>query len=84
MARSDDFRLPPILLVFYTPEFKETDYTLELAGPFELTTPIDAFQKQAGVKGCVVVLQASLVPADVFYGIPEPESPGESDEQPQP
>ena len=84
MPRNDDFALPPILMSKWTPGFGAVDYTVELAGPYEITNPLQAIQQEAGAKGCVVVVNIGLIPADEYYGKPVQEGDPSNDSEPQP
>jgi len=81
--RFEEYHLSPIVLTVFKEEFKEPDYTLQLNGAFDLTTPVSALQQEAGVKGCVLVMQVALVPAERFYEDEdiEDEDKGVDDEQ---
>lgn len=69
----------PIVFVKFTPEFQAADYTLIMGGPFELTNPLQALQAEAGAKGCVVVVNVALVPADAFRSTDDDERETDND-----
>lgn len=72
----------PLIYQKWTAEFKEIDFAVSLNGPFDLTTPVQALQQEAGAKGMGVIIQASIVPLDWIYGLPPEESEKKSDDQP--
>lgn len=44
------------------------DYGLTLSGPYDLTNHLATWQKEAGVKGCTLVVTVQLMPQEEFYG----------------
>lgn len=74
----------PIIFQKWTPRFEALDYATSLNGPFEITTPLQAIQQEAGAKGCIVIVQISIIPAEDFYGKPEPQPEGVNPNEPQP
>lgn len=68
MPRNDDsLSLAQIQYERWTHEFKELDYALVMAGPYDITTHLTALLAEAGVKGCWVVVMAALVPFEKLY-----------------
>ena len=77
----DDFDTAPMVLLVYTQEFGEINYTLPIQGPYDVTTPLTAIQLEAQSKGCAVMIQIALIPLEQFWGEQEDESEGETEDE---
>lgn len=49
-------------------ESNQTDFSLILASPFELTGPVATFQQEAQAKGMAVIVTVGFMNLDQFYG----------------
>ncbi len=67
MARDTAYTLPPMMLSRFTNEFAEIDYSVPIDNAFDVANYLQTWQKEAGVKGMVVVIQVALVPTEKFY-----------------
>jgi len=81
LTRQQDEVLPSIFLQRLKDGTEETDYMVTLFGAYEAANYIDVWSKEAGVKGCVLLLSAMLIPSEEWYGgnDQEPEKETESD-----
>jgi len=70
----------PLLFQRWKDGFEAVDWTAMLGGPYELTNPIQTMMMEAGQKGMVVIVQASLVPYEEIF---PPEEEREELEEPE-
>ena len=74
-----DDQMVPILFCRYSDEFEELAWSSMLAGPFEVTNPLQSMMMEAGAKGMSVVINVSLVPTDILFPMPDELPPEDSD-----
>lgn len=74
--------LAPMSMIRYTDNFQEVSYALALNGAFDLTTPIQALQLEAGARGKAVIIQVALVDLDMYYNQPQDEEGNPDHDQP--
>ncbi len=76
-------QIVPMLFQRFSDEFKTSEWSLMLSGPYEVTNPLQTMVMEAGAKGMAVVIQAALVPIDVLFPeideLPDPEQPSEGE-----
>jgi hypothetical protein len=84
MPRPPDDSIVPLIMIKYTENFGQVDYSVGLNNAFEITQPLATFQQEAGAKGCVVIIQVSLVPADDYYGKLVAENEDNENDRPDP
>jgi hypothetical protein len=72
-------------LVRLADNFGEILYALAINGAFDVTTPLQGMQLEAGARGKCIIIQVTLVDPDIYFG-PAPTQEGEidRDEQGQP
>ena len=77
----EDFDTAPMVMLKFNQEFKELDYSINLNGPFDVTTPLTAIQLEAQAKGCAVFVQIALVPLSWYWGDQEEEPEGDPEDE---
>jgi len=82
MPRPPDDSIVLMLMTKFTERFEQVDYTVQLNNPFEITQPLATFQQEAGAKGCVVVIQIALIPAEEYWAKTIPENEDNENDRP--
>ena len=81
MPKNQDYQTPPIMMSRLRDNFGEIDYTVPLNGPFEVAPLLQAMQMEAGAKQMGIVIQVTLAPLELFFGVPETEEPNDRPER---
>ncbi len=74
--------LAPMSLVRLADNFGEIQYALSLAGAFDVTTPLQAAQLEAGARGKCIIIQVTLVDPEIYFGQPSEQEGNPSDDEP--
>ena len=74
--------LAPMSLVRLGDNFGEIQYALSINGAFDVTTPLQGMQLEAGARGKAVIIQVALVDLDTYYGQPSDQERTQEDDQP--
>jgi hypothetical protein len=65
-------------LVRLEDNFGEIQYALHLNGAFDITTPLQGMQLEAGARGKCIIIQVTLVDPEIYFG-PTPDQEGNPD-----
>ena len=71
MAKDSDFALAPLILQRVKEDQETIDFTISLDGPFDVTNFLTAWQREAGMKGCFVMIQVRLLPSEGLFDTPD-------------
>ena len=74
---ADAYKEPPIVFQRWSDDFSEVSYSVPLTGAFEVTTPLQAMLLEAMAKDKGIVIQAALMPLEIFFGVPKEEPDGQ-------
>lgn len=76
--------LPPIIYNEFRNNFQEVDFTKGAAGVFDIQKFLEALLGKGQTTGQILVVNASLVPAEMFINAPQDseDQPEDSNERP--
>ncbi len=74
--------IAPMSLIRLADNFGEIQYALALNGAFDVTTPLQAAQLEAGARGKCIILQLTLVDPEIYFGPPPDQEGNPSDDEP--